>query len=74
MCLFRGVDPTLDRRRIFAYCLIALIVEIVVFLYLIAGTHGLIVPLSKPTSRWIPNCQYVVTGMSNLCDMWYEVI
>src|ERR1700746_899084 len=50
MCLFRGVDPTLDRRRIFAYCLIALIVEIVVFLYLIAGTHGLIVPLSKPTS------------------------
>jgi alpha-1,2-mannosyltransferase len=50
MCFFRGLDPTLDRRHIFAYCLIALIVEIVVFLFLIAGTHGLIVPLSKPTS------------------------
>jgi glycosyl transferase family 87 len=50
MCFFRGLDPSLDRRHIFAYCLIALIVEIVVFLFLIAGTHGLIVPLSKPTS------------------------
>ena len=50
MCLFQGVAPSLDRQHIFAYCLIALIVEIAVFLFLIAGTHGLIVPLSKPTS------------------------
>jgi hypothetical protein len=50
MCFFRGLARSLDRRHIFAYCLIALTVEIAVFLLLIAGTHGLIVPLAKPTS------------------------
>jgi alpha-1,2-mannosyltransferase len=39
-----------DRHRVLAYCRILLAVEIAVFLSLIAGTHGLIVPLSGPTS------------------------
>jgi hypothetical protein len=40
----------LDRRRIIAYCAILLAIEVSGFLFLIAGTHGLIVPLSAPTS------------------------
>jgi hypothetical protein len=40
----------LDRDRVLAYCRILLAVETAVFLFIIAGTHGLIVPLAGPTS------------------------
>jgi alpha-1,2-mannosyltransferase len=50
MRLIRDLEASLDRRRIHIYCRISLAVEIAVFLVLIAGTHGLIVPLSGPTS------------------------
>jgi alpha-1,2-mannosyltransferase len=39
-----------DRDRIRLYCGILLAAEIAVFLFMVAGTHGLIVPLPKPTS------------------------
>ena len=41
---------SLDRRRITAYCAILLSIEVSGFLFLIAGTYGLIVPLPAPTS------------------------
>jgi len=44
------LDAALDRDRVLAYCRILLAVEIAVFLFLVAGTHGLIVPLTGPTS------------------------
>ncbi len=50
MRFFRDLEGSLDRRRIFTYCGILLAVEIGVFVLFIAGTHGLIVPLSGPTS------------------------
>jgi alpha-1,2-mannosyltransferase len=50
MRFFRDLEGSLDRRRIFTCCRILLAVEIGVFLIFIAGTHGLIVPLSGPTS------------------------
>src|SRR6516165_10155215 len=34
----------------FAYCTILLAIEVACFLFLVAGTHGLIVPLDTPTS------------------------
>lgn len=40
----------LDGRRVFVLGRILLAVELVFFLFMAAGTHGLIVPLSKPTS------------------------
>ncbi len=40
----------LDRRRILAYCRILLAIEAALFLFLVAGTHGWIVPLKKPTT------------------------
>ena len=40
----------LTRQRVSLYCAILLAVEIAVFLFMAAGTHGLIVPLAKPTS------------------------
>jgi glycosyl transferase family 87 len=40
----------LTRERVDLYCAILLAVEIAVFLFMAAGTHGLIVPLAKPTS------------------------
>ena len=40
----------LTRQRVSLYCAILLAVEITVFLFMAAGTHGLIVPLAKPTS------------------------
>ncbi len=40
----------LDRRRGVAYGTILLVCEILTFLFLIAGTHGWIVPLDKPTT------------------------
>jgi hypothetical protein len=44
------LGAALDRNRVLAYCRILLAVEIAVFLFIIAGTHGLIVPLAGPTS------------------------
>ncbi len=43
-------DGWLTRERVSLYCAILLAVEIAVFLFMAAGTHGLIVPLAKPTS------------------------
>jgi Glycosyltransferase family 87 len=40
----------LDSRRVFRLCGILLAVEFTLFLFLAAGTYGLIVPLPKPTS------------------------
>src|SRR6266850_1816300 len=40
----------LDRERVRLYCAILLALEIAVFLFMAAGTHGLIVPLANPTS------------------------
>jgi alpha-1,2-mannosyltransferase len=40
----------LERRRLYLLCRILLVVEVTLFLFLAAGTHGLIVPLPKPTS------------------------
>jgi alpha-1,2-mannosyltransferase len=40
----------LTRQRVSLCCAILLAVEIAVFLFMAAGTHGLIVPLAKPTS------------------------
>ena len=44
------LGAALHRNRVLAYCRILLAVETAVFLFLIAGTHGLIVPLAGPTS------------------------
>src|ERR1700722_4810428 len=43
-----GAAPARD--RVLTYCRILLAVETAVFLFLVAGTHGLIVPLAGPTS------------------------
>lgn len=43
-------DALFDRSRVLAYCRILLAVETAVFLWLIAGTHSLIVPLPEPAS------------------------
>ena len=40
----------LDRSRVRVYATILLTVEVAAFLFLIAGTHGWIVPLSTPTT------------------------
>ena len=40
----------LDRRRVINYSAVLLGLELVAFLFFIAGTHGLIVPLDKPTT------------------------
>jgi alpha-1,2-mannosyltransferase len=40
----------LSRKQIYAGCRILLAIEIAVFLFMIAGTYGLIVPLEKPTT------------------------
>jgi|SRR6516225_941315 hypothetical protein len=50
MRFFGDLGGWLDHRRVFALCGVALAVESAVFLLFIAGTHGLIVPLSRPTS------------------------
>jgi alpha-1,2-mannosyltransferase len=50
MRVLRGLRATLDGDRMFVYCRVLIIAEIAGFLYLVAGTHGLIVPLSRPTS------------------------
>jgi len=48
--LCRSLGNSLDRRRIIAYCVILLSIEVSGFLFLVAGTHGLIAPLSAPTT------------------------
>jgi alpha-1,2-mannosyltransferase len=40
----------LDRERVVAYCTLFLVLEIITFLFMVIGTHGLIVPLEKPTT------------------------
>ena len=45
-----ALQAALDRDRVLTYCRILLAVETAVFLFLVAGTHGLIVPLAGPTS------------------------
>jgi alpha-1,2-mannosyltransferase len=45
-----ALGAALDRDRVLTYCRILLAVETAVFLFLVAGTHGLIVPLAGPTS------------------------
>ena len=45
-----ALGAALDRDRVLAYCRVLLGVEAAVFLFLVAGTHGLIVPLAGPTS------------------------
>jgi hypothetical protein len=42
----RDLGTALDADRVVAYCRILIIAELAGFLFLIAGTHGLIVPLS----------------------------
>jgi len=42
--------PLLGRQRVILLCGILLVVEIVFFIFFVAGTHGLIVPLKRPTS------------------------
>jgi alpha-1,2-mannosyltransferase len=44
------LGAALHRNRVLAYCRVLLAVETAVFLFLVAGTHGLIVPLAGPTS------------------------
>jgi alpha-1,2-mannosyltransferase len=40
----------MERKKIHFCCGVLLALELAVFLFMIAGTHGLIVPLDKPTS------------------------
>src|SRR5579871_3912220 len=40
----------LDRRRVLAYAKIMLVIEAITFVFLIAGTHGWIVPLERATT------------------------
>lgn len=44
------LGAALARNRVLTYCRILLAVETGVFLFLVAGTHGLIAPLAGPTS------------------------
>jgi alpha-1,2-mannosyltransferase len=43
-------ENRLDRRRVITLCAILLAIELGGFLFLVAGTHGWIVPLAEPTS------------------------
>src|ERR1700680_3286244 len=45
-----ALGAALDRDRVLTYCRVLLAVEVVGFLFLVAGTYGLIVPLAGPTS------------------------
>lgn len=45
-----ALGAALDRDRVHTYCRILLAFETAVFLFLVAGTYGLIVPLAGPTS------------------------
>jgi len=46
----RSLGHRLNHDRVIAYSAILLAIEIGCFLFLVAGTHGLIVPLDTPTS------------------------
>ncbi|HJU18320.1 MAG TPA: glycosyltransferase family 87 protein [Stellaceae bacterium] len=46
----RRLDDLLDRPRILAYSRILLALEMALFLFMITGTHGWIVPLDQPNS------------------------
>src|SRR5262249_3185135 len=50
MRLLRELGDPFDRRRVIVCCQILLVVEISAFLFVVAGTHGLIVPLSGHAS------------------------
>jgi hypothetical protein len=45
-----STENWLDRRRIITLCAILLAIELAGFLFLVAGTHGWIVPLAEPAS------------------------
>jgi hypothetical protein len=45
-----ALGAALDRDRVLAYSRILLAAEAAVFVFVVAGTHGLIVPLAGPTS------------------------
>jgi alpha-1,2-mannosyltransferase len=45
-----ALGNSLDHRRLIAYCAVLLAIEVSGSLFLVAGTHGLIVPLGAPTS------------------------
>src|SRR5205807_755913 len=40
----------LDRHRIGQCCAVLLVLELAVFLFIVAGTHGWIVPLERPST------------------------
>jgi hypothetical protein len=40
----------LDRKRVYAYAVILLTLEVLAFLFVTAGTYGLVVPLDKPNT------------------------
>ena len=46
----RFLGDALDRERILAYSTILLALELGAFGFLVAGTHGLVVPLAEPTT------------------------
>jgi alpha-1,2-mannosyltransferase len=46
----RWLPDLLDRDRILAYCRVLLAIEVALFLFMVAGTHGWIVPLDRPGS------------------------
>lgn len=43
-------EQLLGRKRIYIGCSVLLGIEIALFLWIVAGTHGLIVPLARPTT------------------------
>jgi hypothetical protein len=45
-----ALGDLLDRRRVIICSAVIIGLEILVFLFMVAGTHGLIVPLAKPTT------------------------
>src|SRR6516165_6066346 len=46
----RGLGDLFDRRHITFYCGVLLGAEILVSIFLVAGTYGLIMPLAKPNT------------------------
>jgi alpha-1,2-mannosyltransferase len=46
----QSLSDLLDRSRIFAYCRIVMAIEVAMFVFMVAGTHGWIVPLDRPNS------------------------
>jgi len=46
----RRAGGLLNRSRVLRYCALLLAIEAALALFIVAGTHGLVVPLDKPTS------------------------